>query len=365
MSPVAVPRCHRTILRCAALLTLLAGLPILSGCDSIGYYSQAISGQLSMVRLQQPIADLEKNPATSERLRSQLRLVEELKGFAGTHLHLPIGEQYSEYIDLDRDTQHGRDQNYVVWNVFVAPELSLSPETWCYPIAGCSAYRGYFKEAQARDFAERMEGQGFDVYVGGVAAYSTLGWFDDPVLSTWVYREEVQLAELLFHELAHQLLYVPGDTAFNESFATTVAREGVRRWLEDRGAEDLYPEFVQQSKQREEFVALVSRYRTSLGEVYAADHSPSEKRSRKELLIENMRGEYESRGVAKGQAGPYSGWLKAPVNNAKLNSVGLYNDLVPGLTALLADEQGDLPRFYQRCVTLADLPLEARRSQLK
>ena len=337
-------------------LLLILCLP-LAGCDSLGYYSQAVSGQLSVLSGRQAITEYIDDPDTHPNLQKQLSLVLELRAFAEIELQLPVEGQYSDYVDLDRD--------YVVWNVFAAPELSLQAKTWCYPIAGCAGYRGYFSEVDARAFAGRLAEQGFDTYVGGVAAYSTLGWLDDPILNTFVFREESQLADLIFHELAHKLLYVPGDSVFNESFATAVAREGVRRWMLRKGNEDEYPGYLEGVQQKEEFIKLVVRYREMLESIYQSSSGDDEKRRRKEELIDQLRGDYESLQQKEGGSLPYTGWMTAVINNAKLNSIAMYYDLVPALEKLLAEESFQLPGFYARCLELEELTPDERGRQLR
>ena len=325
---------------------------LLCGCQTVGFYAQAASGQLSLLGKRQPIDSLITAPATPSTLKRQLELVLELRAFAEDSLHLPLNGQYREYADLQRD--------YVVWNVFVAPELSLQPETWCFPIAGCVAYRGYFNEQSARDYADGMAARGFDTYVSGVSAYSTLGWMRDPVLNTFVFRAEPQLADLIFHELAHQLLYVPGDTLFNESFATTVAVEGVRRWLQMRGAADQYATYLESLERQSDFVGLLARYRESLENVYLSDAGDTDKRREKARLIEALRDEYAQLEASWGGVPVYRAWIEGPVNNAKLNAVSLYFGMVPPLQRLLAQEDNDLPSFYRRCRQLAELDNGAR-----
>jgi len=338
------------------LLVLLLSLH-LAGCDSLAYYSQAVSGQLSLLSERKDISSVIDDPDTPAQLKKQLELVLQLRKFAESELQLPVESQYSDYVDLNRD--------YVVWNVFVAPVLSLQAKTWCYPIAGCAAYRGYFSEQEARSYAEGLTAQGFDTYVGGVAAYSTLGWFDDPVLNTFIFREESQLADLIFHELAHQLLYVPGDTVFNESFATAVAREGVRRWMLRQGDTGQYDGYLQRMQHRDDFIQLVVRYQGMLESVYQSPASDAEKRNRKEELIGQLSGDYISIQQQRGGSLPYSGWINAGVNNAKLNSIAMYYNLVPILEELLASEKFQLPAFYARCRQLEKLGPEAREHQLR
>lgn len=325
---------------------------MLSGCETVGFYAQAAAGQLSLLGRREPIDGLIAAPGTPAALRRQLELVLQLRAFAKESLHLPLKDQYREYADLERD--------YVVWNVFVAPELSLQAKTWCFPVAGCVDYRGYFNEQSARNYADGMAARGFDTYVAGVTAYSTLGWMRDPVLNTFVFLPESQLADLIFHELAHQLLYVPGDTLFNESFATTVAVEGVRRWLHARGAVQEYAKYLERLERQRDFTDLLARYRALLEEVYLADTGEVEKRREKVRLIEKLREDYTQLEERWGDGPVYRAWIDGPVNNARLNAVSLYYGLVPGLQQLLAREHDDLPAFYRRCREIAGLDPPAR-----
>ncbi len=233
----------RASLRSLLLLPILAGM--LAGCESLAYYAQAASGQWSLLSRRQPIEEVIAAPDTSEALSSQLQLVPALRDFARESLQLPLNGQFLDYADLQRD--------YVVWNVLAAPELSFQAETWCFPLVGCVAYRGYFSASAAREFAGDLAVRGYDTHVAGVAAYSTLGWMHDPVLNTFVMLPEPRLADLIFHELAHQLLFIPGDTGFNESFATTVAREGVRRRLHTRGEPDQYANYLAEIDRENDF----------------------------------------------------------------------------------------------------------------
>ena len=328
----------------------------MAGCDVLGYYGQAASGPLSIIRSRHSIEQLLQDPDTDVNLKTQLQLVMELRAIAGSELQLPVEEQFTHYVDLKR--------NSVVWNVFAAPELSLEPKTWCYPIAGCSAYRGYFNEQHALDYAALLAGEGFDSYVGGVAAYSTLGWLNDPILNTFVYREESQLADLIFHELAHQLLYIPGDTGFNESFATAVAAEGVRRWLEKRDNVAQYADYKRGKRRQNDFVELIGRYRVELAAVYDAALQDAEKRNRKSEKITRLRQDFKVLQQQWGDSQAYHHWVVAPINNGKLNSVALYHDLVPVLEKWLAEENHQLSSFYSRCRALKTLNPEQRRGKL-
>jgi len=270
---------------------------------------------------------------------------------------LPAGDSYLSYVELDRQ--------FVVWNVFAAPEFSIDPVSWCYPIAGCVSYRGYFNEVGAQDFAARLQQQGYDVYTGGVDAYSTLGWFDDPLLSTVINRQDYQLATLIFHELAHQLVYIPGDTTFNESFATAVGQEGLRRWLDRQGDSSSLERARQETDRRQQFVELVINYRDRFADLYQLELDETEKRLRKVALQQDMRLAYQDLKRSWGGVGAYDRWFENSLNNAQLSTVSSYNELVPAFAALLQEENGDLQSFYDRVVEIADLAAEDREQLLQ
>lgn len=317
------------------------------GCGPLGYYGQAISGGAGMLLQRRAIEAVLERPDTSPELANRLRLVQELRAFAGEELALPVGDAFSHYVDLERP--------YAVWNVVAAPELSIEPLTWCFPVAGCVSYRGYFSERAARDFAARLERDGFDVAVQGAAAYSTLGWFADPVLSTFVGYPEPDLAALLFHELAHREVYVRDDTTFNESFATAVEEEGLRRWLERSPLAGGMDSYRARRRAEGELVRRVLSCRERLAEVYAAATSGEEKRAEKRRLLAALRA-----GADDPELGPHGPWLGQELNNAHLASMGEYRALVPFFQRLLAEHGGDLPGFYAAVAELAELPAEAR-----
>ena len=311
-------------------------LLILSGCETVSYYAQAIAGQREVLAKSKSIEALLNDPDTEPVLQRQLKLVVALRGFAATELSLPADKQFTNYADLARD--------HVVWNVFAAPELEIGTLEWCYPIAGCAGYRGYFNKKRAEVYAAKLSSRGYDTWIGGVSTYSTLGWFDDPVLNTYVFRSDADLAEIIFHELAHVLLYVPGDTTFNESFATTVAREGVNRWLQSRHDEDGLIRFEKTHQQQESFNKLIEEYRSKLNTLYDSTLDDETKRANKQTLIEELRQTYLSQ--TGEEEGLYKHWIKSPINNAKLNAVSFYTQLVPELQLLLQQSDGDLETFY-------------------
>jgi predicted aminopeptidase len=363
---------------------LVAGTLLLGACDSVGYYSQAISGQLQILVQRRAIPSLLDESSTPETLRQQLQQVQALREFADAQLQLPVGRQFSSYVDVEAP--------YVVWNVFAAPEFSLEPLTWCFPVAGCVSYRGYFSEQAARKFAQELQAQGHDVYVGGVTAYSTLGWFADPVLNTVIGREPWQLASLIFHELAHQVVYVQGDTTFNESFATTVEQLGLQRWLQqtegEGAAQALLAQTERAQQQREQFVALVQTAVADLRRIYAgsapatnqmataapsanlgADASAANQhadilRVAKQARLAQLREQYEQLKQQWGGDSSYDLWFAQDLNNAQLLTVATYNSQVPVFRRLLRDCNQDLPCFYAEAQRLAALDAPARQAAL-
>lgn len=323
---------------------------LLGGC----YLLQGARGQLALNARRVPIATLIAAPATPAPLRSRLELATRIRDFASRELGLPDNASYRSYADLGRP--------FVVWNVFAAPAFSVEPRTWCFPIAGCVAYRGYFSEAQARRFGLGLESRGEDVVIEGVPAYSTLGHFADPVLNTMLNWDEAEFAGLLFHELAHQRLYVKGDTAFNEAFATVVENEGVRRWLEAEGQGAELAGFERRAARLKRVVALLADARQRLRALYAEPLPAAEKRERKAAEFERLRAAYRDERATLG--GGYDAWFGPGLNNASLASVAAYQDCAPGLAAELAAVAGDLERFYAVARVLAALPAAERHARL-
>lgn len=331
-----------------AFLSLVLGL--LASCASVAYYGQAARGQLGLMWGRQSISSLLADETLDPVQREKLELVLAARSFATQQLQLPADNSYLSYVALDRP--------YVLWNVFAAPEFSTQPVNWCYPIAGCVSYRGYFAEAAAQRYATQLAAQGLDVYSGGVDAYSTLGWFKDPLTSAVLRRPEHRLVGLIFHELAHQLLYVPGATSFNESFASFVEQEGLRRWYARYPQDGVVPLVTQQQRVEAEFVALVLDYRERLTALYGQALSVAAMRTAKQEIQEQLRAEYSRRKVLWGYDG-YDLWFAGPLNNAQLATVASYNELVPAFAALLAQEQGDLARFYELVKGIAHASPEA------
>ena len=332
-------------------------ITVLSGCASPLYYAQAVSGQMEILTKRRPIEEVLADPATSPETRRQLMLVQRLRDFASQELALPDNRSYRTYADLERP--------FAVWNVYAAPELSLEPKRWCFIIAGCVPYRGYFARDQAEQFAASLKQKGYDVYVGGVPAYSTLGWFDDPLLNTFIHKTEAELAGLLFHELAHQKIYVSGDSAFNESFATVIELEGVKRWFQQSGNAKEAEAYRQKIQRREEFSALVLKHRARLKEIYASDSSDAEKRAAKVRVFEELRNDYAKLKSGWNGYAAFDNWFKQDLNNAHLAAIVLYNQYVAVFQTLLAQHGGDLATFYREVERLAQLPPDERAVALQ
>ena len=330
---------------------------VLTGCESMVYYKQLISGQIAILNKKQPIHELLDNPDTPEKLKEKLRLVMDIRSFAKDKLFLPVKNQYLDFVELERP--------FAGWNMWATPEFSFSPKTWCYPIIGCAIYRGYFSKEDAFNYGHQLEAQGYDVYIGGVAAYSTLGWLDDPVFSTFIYRSDIRLAALIFHELSHHLLYVSDDTTFNESFAISVEQEGLRRWLtaiNNLKASEIYK---LNYRRRQQFIELVMKYRKELETLYAKNLPIPEKRQAKAAVFEKLKDDYR---LLKQHWNGYSGydfWMYQKMNNAKLISVSTYNDLVPAFLELLKTCNNDLKVFYKKCQDLSKKSKEERWTYLE
>jgi len=324
-----------------AIAVLLAALA--AGCESISYYAQAIGGQLDLLAAARPIDAWLADSSTPPALRGRLEQAQRIREFASRSLGLPDNGSYHAYAELGRP--------YVVWNVYAAPEFSVEPKQECFPFTGCVSYRGFFSEQDARRHAALLRSQGYDVHVAGVAAYSTLGWFDDPLLSTFIQYSDTQLARLVFHELAHQLVYARNDTTFNESFAVAVEEEGVRRWLEAGGLGAELDAFRASQARRREFAARVKQTRERLASLYGLGLP-------REAMLERKRGEFER------LRADYAAIVPAEPSNAFLVSVSLYTDLVPAFERLLAASHGEMPKFYQAVKELAKSPRDERKLAL-
>ena len=345
----------------AAVLAAAAAVCLTAGCSTLGYYAQAATGHLNLVNAARPVAEWLADPVTPPALKQRLELSQRIREFAVSDLGEPDNASYRRYADLGRTA--------AVWNVVAAPELSLTLKTWCFVVVGCVGYRGYYAEADAAAEAEALRSAGYEALVYPVPAYSTLGrlpgnWLADPLLNTFLHYPEGDLARLIFHELAHQVVYVPGDTGFNESFATAVERIGTSRWLAASASEQTRAEQARAQARRDDFRALTLRFRGELQALYASAASDAEKRERKAAILAAMRAEHAAMKASRwgGYAG-YDGWF-ARANNAALGVLAAYNELVPQFERLFAREGGDFPRFYAEVRRLGALPPRERRAGL-
>jgi len=336
--------------RLTRLLFLLALSASASGC----YYMQAAAGQWSVLRKSEPISEVIADSETSDKLAYRLRLVQDARRFSIDELGLPDNKSYRKYADIERD--------FVIWNVFAAPEFSLQPKQWCFPVAGCVSYRGYFSKDAAVNESERLEKRGYDVAVGGVAAYSTLGRFNDPVLSSMMRWDDVELVGVLFHELAHQVLYVKNDTAFNESFATAVEEFGLERWLDANGQSDEMNEYRQRREFRQLLMTLVSDARDDLRDLFASTIDDEEKRHLKAARLERLGADIGAEMQRVGR--DPTNWESGKLNNARLLPMTLYEGRLPSFHSLLEQCEQDIRCFYTRAKALSKLDKEARDERL-
>jgi predicted aminopeptidase len=320
------------------------------------YYMQAASGQFDLMSRSRPIEDVLAEQNTPQALRDKLRHVQAIRRFASVELGLPDNGSYRGYADLGRP--------FVVWNVFAAPAFSVEPKQSCFLFVGCVSYRGYYSLADAKSYAAQLKAQGFDTYIGGVPAYSTLGWFNDPILNTFVGYPEIELARLIFHELAHQEVFLKGETTFNESFAVTVEREGVRRWLKEVGSERDRQIYAQYDARRQAFYALLLRYRNRLADWYATPRPEEEQRAGKARLFAQMNQDYLGLKQRWGGFAGYDRFFAGGGNNAFLASIAAYTELVPAFETLLARDHDDMSRFYASVKSLAATSKAERDTQL-
>ncbi len=332
------------------ILVLLFSSMALSGC----YYMQAASGQWEVMRKREPLADVIADPHTSPELAARLRLLNEARDFSIEALGLPDNKSYRSYTELERD--------YVVWNVLAVPEFSLTPKQWCFPVAGCVNYRGYFSEDDAIRESARLADDGFDVAVGGVAAYSTLGNFSDPILSTMMRWDDVRLVALLFHELAHQLVYVKDDSSFNESFASAVEEFGVQRWLEARQQGAAFDQYLRERDYRGRLLQVVDAARSDLNAIYSSARDEQQKREQKRRRLQLLTEDVAAEAAASGRKP--SAWLSGPVNNAHLVSMNLYRGRLAAFRAIYAGCAESIDCFYEAARALAAMPRAERDTVL-
>jgi predicted aminopeptidase len=344
----------------AGVAALMGVACLTVGCSTMGYYAQSVGGHLDLLSRAKPIEELTASDSTPAPLRDRLALAARIRDFAVSDLGLPDNRSYRRYSDVGR--------NAAVYNVTAAPELSLKLETWCFPVVGCVGYRGYYDRAAADAEGAALRARGLEVNVYGVPAYSTLGKLDwlggDPLLNTFVNWPEGELARLVFHELAHQVVYAEGDTMFNESFATAVERIGVQRWLAQHAGDEAKRQYAEQDARRDGFRVLTTRYRDRLNALYTSAAGDADKREGKAALMRELRADYAKLKADRwnGFAG-YDGWFER-ANNASFGVLAAYNELVPPFERLYEREGRDFKRFYAAVARLATLPKDERHATL-
>ena len=342
---------------------VLAALIGLSACESVGFYSQVVQGHSQIMLQREPIDHVLKKPSTDQKLRKQLTIIQRARLFGVETLKLPDNGSYTQYVDTGRP--------YVVWNVVATKPYNIQPIEHCFPVAGCVSYRGYFKKAAAEAYSEKLKAKGYDVIISGASAYSTLGWFSDPVLNTMLYRSDLALAGLVFHELSHQQVYKAGDTAFNESFATTVELAGVEAWVaaqKKASSGDADIKRYKAAKSRNaEVVKLILEHRRKIATAYLKidpKHTQQLAAAKKQGFDE-LREAYKKLRAKGGGSKGYDQWFAGPLNNASLVLFGDYHGWVKAFDALYQQSGGDWARFYEAVQALAELDKEARRKKLE
>ena len=327
-------------------------LLLLQGCADMGYYWHSASGHLEIMNDRVDIDELLLDDSLDAELRVRLQLVQEIRRFSVEKLALPENDSYQSYVQLDRP--------YVVQNLFAAPEFSTRLYQWCYPVIGCTSYRGYYEEQRLKDYVTKLKDEGYEIYIGQVPAYSTLGWFDDPVLSSFIHWPEYRLAGLLFHELTHQRLFIDDDTTFNESLATAVQQAGTRLWLKENDLKDQLDLFDRWLRYRREVIDLITDTRSELNGLYALDITDSDKRLRKQDIFDAARQQHTALAQSHGISGGYTRWFEVDLNNAKVGSVGAYNDWLTAFLNILQSRDGDFEAFFNYVERLGEQNREAR-----
>jgi predicted aminopeptidase len=337
------------------VVAFCSAVALIGGCSQLGYFVQAAHGQFSLLSEARPIDEWIADPAVADKLKDKLNKVREIRRFAAQELGLPDNGTFTTYADVKRP--------FVMWNVVATPELSLDPIQWCFPVAGCVNYRGYYSKEEAQGYASGLRDERYDVQVGGVPAYSTLGYFNDPVLSTFIQYPEGELARLVFHELAHQVAYAPGDSRFNESFAVAVEEAGVERWMAAHGDEKMRKAYADYEARKHDFLALLLKCRNALQANYESGASNDDKRKQKTVIFQELQAEYQSLKTSWGGYTGYDRWFSEPLSNAHLSAIATYHDFVPGFRAMLAREK-TFSRFYTEVRKLAALDKSERKTRL-
>lgn len=346
---------------CLPSKTVLFGLLIvtasgLSGCADLGYLMHTANGHFDIISRTEKTDTLINDPETDPRLREQLKNVNRILAFANDHLDLPSNGSYLEYADIGRD--------YVLKNLFATQEFSIHAERWCYPLVGCMGYRGYFDEQRLDTDLQQFRSQGLDIYIAHVDAYSTLGWFNDPLLNTFIDWSELRLAGLIFHELAHQRLYVDGDSTFNESYAMAVQQAGIEALLSQRGETERLPRYRQYLQNRRKVIELIAQARQDLQQLYVENTGTDNLRELKAARMSQLKTDYLALHQKFKVNDGFSRWFEKDLNNAQLVSVATYHSLVPAFRNLLASTGKDFPSFYQIAEQIGDMETTDRETCL-
>lgn len=337
---------------------LIIGLSlVVQGCSSIGFYWEKIQGHAEILNAQQPIQEVIENPKTAASVRDKLINAQQARKFASEVLLLPDNDSYRNYVDIKRD--------YVVWTIVATPPYSIKPKEWCFLIVGCLSYRGYFSKQAAEEFAATLKDQGMDVYVSGAKAYSTLGWFDDPLLSTMLYKSEAYRVGIIFHELAHQQIYVENDTAFNEAFATSVELEGIKAWYTQTANQQKFKKHLIAKKRDKDFKTLLRNTRKELEILYAEKQQPKKWQTRKEIIFKQLHLSYKKFKRKWGNYTGYDKWMSQDLNNAHLALVATYNNWLPAFSKIFEKANRNYKVYYKEIERLTELDKTQREKQLQ
>jgi predicted aminopeptidase len=342
--------------RIAIVVSIAVTVLATTSCSNISYYAQSIAGGYRVLADREPINEVLLDPSISPTVKDKLTAVLEMRDFASNSMRLPENDSYRTYVDLKRP--------YAVWNVFAAPEFSMDMKEWCFLFVGCVRYRGYFDKMDAQEYANELRQDGLDVYVAGIAAYSTIGWFDDPMLNTIINRDEIRLAGLIFHELSHQVVFIKGDTAFNEGFAVAVELEGIKRWLAHKGSSAMLEKYQLRKARHKQFVALVTEVRNILEALYKGGETQNQMRQQKVSIVKKMQEKYITLKAGWDGFPGYDRWFSKPINNAQIAAVTTYQDYVPAFQKLLAQHNYDMDAFYRAVDVLGDLDVDKRKQAI-
>lgn len=336
----------------AVILVVLA-----SGCTDVRYYMQSVRGQWDVVSRQQDIVEMLEDESLPQTMRDRLNLVLAVRTFAIESMQLPESGSYQTYADLERD--------YAVQNLFAAPEFSTRLRSWCYPVVGCATYRGYFNADMLNETANKLRQQGYDTYTGRVAAYSTLGWFDDPILNTVMGWPEYQLVGLIFHELAHNRLYIKDDTVFNESFASAVEQSGIELWYSAQEQQDQVRIYLERKNSRKRVLEIITGIRNELEELYQQELPIEDMRQAKSRLMQKAKDQYAQLGDQVRTSSGFNRWFAGELNNARLGSVAAYNSYVGAFLSILAAHGHDYEKFYSQVEVLGRLNQADRKARME